>query len=68
MDTVDAMYGVDNSNPLPVSDGSGVNVPSITPNVSLELLTQLRQQVDPLSTSPNHGIDLYEQALSIFTT
>ena len=69
MDNVDTMYEVDNGSPLPTNHSSdGVNVPSVNLDLSPEIITRLRQQVDPLSLSPNHGIDLYEQALSILST
>ena len=68
MDPVDPFYGVDDESPAPNDDASdGVNVPEIYLNLPQQVLTRLRQEMDPLAASPNHGIELYEQALAIIT-
>ena len=70
MDPVDALYGVDNSIvPTDTEDDiEGVTVPDIDIAVSPDTITQLTQQLDPLSPSRNHGIELYEQALYILSS
>ena len=60
MDAVDSQYGVDDSSPAPIDAASdGVNVPEINIRASEHVLTP---------ATPNHGIELYEQALSILST
>lgn len=58
MDSVDSEYGVDYENPATLHNDASHGV-----------LTQvLQQEVDPLAVSSNHGIELYQEALSIITT
>lgn len=68
IDPVDS-YGVDDDeSPSPCDDASdGVNVPEIHTNLPKQVLTDLRQEVDPLATRTNHAIELYEQALATIT-
>ena len=69
MDPVDSNYGVDDTSPIPIDVArEGVNVPEINVDLSQEVLTRLREQVDPLAASLNHGIELYEQALAILSS
>ena len=69
MDNVnDSYYGVDTDGPIPPDDNEGtVRVPENNLHFSDEVLSQLRASVDPLAESSNHGIELYEQALSILS-
>ena len=68
MSSVDSSYGIDNEDPTPLEeDPQGVVVPENTLNLTEETLSHLREHVNPLATSDNHGIELYEQALSIIS-
>ena len=69
MDNVnDSYYGVHTNGPIPPDDNVGsVRVPENNLHFSDEVLSQLRASVDPLAESSNHGIELYEQALSILS-
>ena len=68
MNGVDSSYGVDNEGPTPSEeDPEGVMVPENTLNLTEETLSRLKAQVNPLAPSDNHGIELYEQSLSIIS-
>jgi len=55
MNDVDTTYGIDTSGPMALEDDpEGVIVPPNTLEVSQ--CHQLRQSVDPLASSNNHGI------------
>ncbi len=58
---VDDAYGVDPDGPISTVEG-GVQVPQNTSLSDSDLQT-LRLTVDPLSSSDNHGIELFEQTL-----
>ncbi len=62
---VDADYGgVDV--PL-VTDANRVQVPQNNVLLTEDEYSRLSQAIDPLSQSPNYGIDLYEQAVQFIT-
>ena len=68
MDNVDNSYGVDTNEPTPLEENTGaVRVPENNLHFSDEVLSQLQAGVDPLAESSNHGIELYEQAISILS-
>ena len=57
--TVDDTYGIDVDGPVP-SDGGDVVVPEVSFHLNREDLVGLQQVVDPLATSEEYGIDLYQ--------
>ena len=66
MDPVNSHYGVDHSSPAPIdAQSEDVTIPEINSDLAPEVIMQLRQQVDRLAPSLNHGIELYEQTLSM---
>ena len=67
MDSIDDSYAIDTDGPIPPNDATAVSVPENNLHFSGEVLSQLRENVDPLAESTNHGIELYEQALSILS-
>ena len=67
MDNVNDSYGVDMDGPIPSDNEMAVMVPENNLHISEEVLSQLRENVDPLAESSNHGIELYEHALSILS-
>lgn len=64
---VDLSYGIDSQSPTPLEEDPGVVIPENRLSLPPETLSQLQATVDPLAPSDNHGIELYEQALSIVT-
>ena len=67
-------YGVDPDGPVPVDDDDddegNITLPQNPLKFSSNYLAILHQQVNPLGSTSNYGIDLYEQTLnllSIFT-
>lgn len=65
---VDSQYGTEEEGLLAAEDGN-VNVPQCCFELNESHHTELRQQVDPETTSNCYGIDLYQQALQfIFQT
>ena len=65
MDNVDRSYGVDTNGPTPFEDS--LMVPENNLHFTDEVLSRLRASVDPLAESSNHGIELYEQAMSLLS-
>ena len=65
-DSVDDTYGIDEDGPESSNTDGTVVVPQVNFQISQTDLRQLVVTVDPLAESPNHGIDLYEQALHFF--
>ena len=61
---VDDLYGVDPDGPAAEDTDGTVVVPDVNFEISQADYQHLVSIVDPLSDSENHGIDLYEQALS----
>ena len=67
-ENVDADYGIDPYGPVPLrEDENGVIVPDTSLRFSDADIETLRRNVDPCSTSENHGMDLYEQTLQTLT-
>lgn len=61
---VDGTYGIDYDGPVATNNGdTNVVVPQSTLQFSHSDIASLRQMVDPLAVSEDHGIDLYEQTL-----
>ena len=68
MDSVDQLYGVEPNGPTAIDDSqTTVRVPDNNLNLSDELLSRLHASVNPLAESSNHGIELYEEALSLLS-
>lgn len=62
-ENVDDGYGIDSDGPVPAVESS-VSVPDVTFQIDAAAFTLLQQTVDPLSSSDDYGIDLYEATLS----
>ena len=63
-DHVDSTYGIDEDGPVPTEDdNSVVQIPECSYILSDSDFTLLQQTIDPLSSSEEYGIDLYEQTL-----
>lgn len=58
-------YGASDEDLVPEDEGNHVTVSPIDINLDEEDMELLRSTVNPLSTSSNHGIDLFEQTLSL---
>ena len=67
LQTVDLSYGIDYQSPTPLEEDPGIVVPENRLSLPPETLSRLQETVNPLAHSDNHGIELYEQALSIVT-
>ena len=68
MDSVDQLYGVEPNGPTAIDDSqTTVRVPDNNLNLSDELLSRLHASVNPLAESSNHGIELYEETLSLLS-
>lgn len=65
--SVGDMYGAVESG-LAVQDDEGVHVPECTFSLEDEHFTQLKQTVNPLASSDNYGIELYEQSLDFISS
>ena len=52
---------------LVTNDDEGVEVPECDFFLTEEHFLQLQQTVDPLRSSDNHGIELYEQTLGFIS-
>ena len=65
---VDDTFWLDPDAPPAVHTDGNIVVPGIDCRLDEETLTRLRHHVDPLSTSDNYGMDLYDQALEIITS
>ena len=62
------MYGTEENGLVPQDDDDeGVEVPECQFFLSDEHLSQLRETVDPLQSSENYGIELYEQTIGFVT-
>ena len=64
---VDDSYGIDIDGPLCRQEGNIV-VPEVAVTLSSENFIRLRQAVDPLATSDEFGIDLFEQVLQFMSS
>ena len=62
-------YGFDPYAPRPHDDGlSTVELDDVDIDNEDDVITILRNSIDPLAVSNSFGIDLYMKALSLFTT
>ena len=60
----DSTYGIDEDGPVPTDDDeSVVQIPDCSYTLNDSDFTLLQQTIDPLSSSEEYGIDLYEQTL-----
>ena len=59
---MDDSYGIDVEGPIPL-DEDDVVVPEVSFHLNGEDFVRLQQVVDPLDTSEDYGIDLYQQTL-----
>jgi len=66
-DQVDTSYGTEENGIVPLDDDEGVEVPECQFYLSDEHLSQLQETVNPLQSSENYGIELYEQTLGFIT-
>ena len=63
LDRIDDTYGIDEQG-YPCSEiEESVPIPETSLDLTDEELAPLHQTIDPLSSSDNHGIELYEQTL-----
>jgi len=61
-------YGFDPFAPTPSDDGlSTVDVEDVNIDLPIDILTMLRQSIDPLQHSNSFGIDLFQNALLVLT-
>ena len=64
-DNVDSSYGTVEQGL--VAEDDGVQVPHCEFSLTEEHYIELQQAVDPLQSSDNYGIELYEQTLGFIT-
>ena len=68
-EVVNETYGVDPDEPIPVDDDDGhIVIPQTPLKFRSTDLTILHQQVNPLGSTSNYGIDLYEETLNLILT
>lgn len=70
LDEVDAeTYGIDyDVQGTGITDDEGVSVPQTRIQLSDSLMQYLKEQVDPMASSENHAIEIYEITLDIVTS
>ena len=70
LDEVDAeTYGIDyDVQGTGITDDEGVSVPQTRIQLSDSLMQYLKEQVDPMASSENHAIEIYETTLDIVTS
>lgn len=66
-DDVDDSYGIDSTSVSHEENGV-VYVPEVAVQLSRENLSRLQQLVDPLESSEEYGIDLYEKVIQFLTS
>lgn len=66
-DDVDDTYGLDMDAPVPAQE-EHVVVPEVAITLNSENLSRLKRTVDPLRSSDEFGIDLYEQVLQFVSS
>ena len=66
--TVDDLYGVEEAGLAVQADAEGVPVPECRFSLEEDHFTQLQELVDPLATSDNYAIELYEQTVNFVST
>ena len=66
LNNVDPLNGMEEQG-LVTNDDEGVEVPECDFFLTEEHFLQLQQTVDPLRSSDNHGIELYEQTLGFIS-
>ncbi len=66
-ENVEEEYGIDMEGPVP-SQGRSIVVPEVPIRLSSENFAHLQQAVNPLASSDEFGIDLYEQVLQFMST
>ena len=60
---VNDTYGVDGESPIPSEDNSTIDVPELSYLISQRDYVRLIQAIDPLDSSNDYGINLYEQTV-----
>ena len=65
---VNENYGIDPDGPAPVDDDEGIVIPQTPLKFSSTDLSALNGQVDPLGSTNNYSIDLYEQTVGFIIT
>ena len=60
---VNNTYGVDDESPIPSEDNSTIDVPESSYLISQRDYVRLIQAIDPLDSSNDYGINLYEQTV-----
>lgn len=70
-DTVDDTFGIDEEGPVPVLESEAevaVTVPEISVHIDEEDFVRLLHTVNPLGTSEDYGIDLYERTVQFISS
>lgn len=62
-DDVDEFYGVEEEGPQGDEGSNAVTVPECSFRLTDEHFQQLQQEINPLTDSQNHGIELYERTI-----
>lgn len=65
--SVDSSYGIDEQGLVTQDDDEGVEVPDCGFALSDEHFLELQQTVNPLQSSDNYGIELYEQTIGFIS-
>ena len=67
-ESVDDSYGIDEDDPEPDDNEGTVVVPQLRLQLQPIVIQQLQQRIDPLGTSNDYGIDIYEAVLQLIRT
>ena len=68
LDSVDDHYGIDSGHLTVDNDDEILTVPPINIQLNQQQITSLQHTINPLATSENYGIEIYQQALNCLTT
>ena len=69
LENVNDHYGVDSGHlTVDHDDGENLIVPPINIQLTQQQITSLQQTINPLATSENYGVEIYQQALNCLTT
>ena len=68
LEDVNDHYGIDSGHLTVDSEDENLTVPPINIEFTQQQITSLQQNIDPLATSENYGVEIYQQALNCLTT
>ena len=68
LDSVDNHYGIDSGHLKVDNDDEILTVSPINIQLNQQQITSLQHTINPLATSENYGIEIYQQPLNCLTT